>query len=155
MISSQSISIFLIATEFYFKICMQLTTKKLTSKKQETGLFLSDFCLARKSKTFPSLVNLNSYNFFNFLGSASKPERSALCTASSDNLIDFLHAGARIWTWVNHVLSINATQYNTVKHVGIASTVLLPFPAQRSIGASKTRISQSVAGAQRLYNQVS
>lgn len=33
MISSQSISIFLIATEFYFKICVLLTTKRLTSIK--------------------------------------------------------------------------------------------------------------------------
>lgn len=71
IISSQSISIFLIATEFNFKICVQLTSKKLTSKKQQTETFLSNFCLAQKSKTFPSLVNLNSYNFFNFLGSAS------------------------------------------------------------------------------------
>jgi len=70
MVSTQSISIFLIATEFYFKICVQLATKKLTSKKQEKRLFLSGFCLAWQSKTFPSLVNLNSFDFFSFLGSA-------------------------------------------------------------------------------------
>lgn len=66
MISSQSISIFffLLQQNFISKLVRSEQPKKLTSKKQETGLFLTDFCFAQKSKTFPSLVNLNSYNFF-------------------------------------------------------------------------------------------
>lgn len=132
---------------------MQLTTKRFTSKEQETGLFLSDFCLARKSKTFLSLDNPNSYSFFNSVQPANLKDQR-FCTASSNNLVDFLYAGARIWTWVNQLLSINAVQYNPVKHMGKASTVLLSFPAQGSIGASKSRISKSVAGAQSFYNHI-
>lgn len=37
MISSQSISIFLTATEFYFKICVLSTTKRFTSTKPRNG----------------------------------------------------------------------------------------------------------------------
>lgn len=69
----------------------------------------------------------------NFLGSASSPDSSAPCTAPSDSLADFLHAGARIWTWVNRVLPIGATPCNAAKHLGTLSSVRLPFPAHWGI----------------------
>lgn len=69
----------------------------------------------------------------NFPGSASSPDRSAPCTAPSDSLADFLHAGARIWTWVNRVLPIGATPCNAAKHLGTLSSVRLPFPAHWGI----------------------
>lgn len=132
-------------------------TKKLNKWKTRNRVVSFRFFLSSQKQNisiFSQPEFILFFFFFNLLESASKPERSPLCTASSDNLLDFLCAGAKPWAWLSQVLSISAAQHKTIKHVGI-SLSFCPFQLKGSTGASKTRISQPVAGAQSLHNHIS
>lgn len=154
MISSRSNSIFLIATGFSCKICEQLTTKKLNKWKTRNRVVSFRFFLSSQKQNISIFSQLELFFFFYLLEPASKPERSPLCTASSDNLLDFLCAGAKPWAWFSQVLSISAAQHKAIKHMGI-SLSFCPFQLKGSTGASKTRILQPVAGAQSLHHHIS